>query len=107
MQRKILGSILAATLLSAGAMAAEMTRVAGPADAPGGPGGTTLSLTELCQHTRLSAADQTECKRRLDAATFEIMRKEVRRTYETKAGLRGGLSGSDVTSGAVARTTPQ
>jgi hypothetical protein len=64
-------------------------------------------------HTRLSAADQAECKRQVDAATTETQRFEVRRTFEAKAGLRAGsaatsgnTSGSGATSGTTPRTNP-
>ncbi|MGE4064755.1 MAG: hypothetical protein AB7E79_15435 [Rhodospirillaceae bacterium] len=83
-----------------------------PSSAPGIGSGTSraagaatgaLSLTALCLHTRLSAADQAECQRRVGAATTEAQRLDVRRTFEAKAGLRArstGTSGASGTSGA-------
>lgn len=62
-----------------------------------------MSLEQLCAHTRLSATDQTECRRQADAATTDTQRMEVRRTFEAKAGLRAGSlgpSGSGTTSGS-------
>src|SRR5690606_2002803 len=60
-----------------------------------------LSLDQLCMHTRLSPADQADCKARANAATTDTQRLEVRRTFEAKAGLRAGPTG---TSGAGATT---
>lgn len=96
MLTKIIGSLLGAALISSGAFAADPL-----ATSPGNSsaaGDATLSLEQLCAHTRLSAADQTECKRRVDAATTEMQRKDVRKTFEVKAGL---TAGSSLTSGSV------
>lgn len=90
MHKKTLGTLVAASVISAGAFAASPDTNA------------VMSLEQLCGHTQLSPADQSDCRREMNAATTENKRTEVRRMFEGKAGLRPGstTSGAGTTSGS-------
>lgn len=98
MKLKIVRYVLAGSVLSTASLAAADNVSVGPG---------VLSLAELCAHTRLSEADQADCRTRVTAATTEIQRLEARRTFEAKAGLRAGsMSGAGVTSSSESADAP-
>ncbi len=95
MRLKLIGYVLAGSVMSTGAFAASTASTSDTSVS-----GAALSLAELCTHARLSTADQADCRTRVSAATTEIERLEVRRTFEAKAGLRAGsMSGTGLTTG--------